>query len=258
MIFDTHAHYDDDQFDEDRHELLTGLHGNGVCGIANVGFNKASILRTHELADQYDFMYEVLGWHPDEVWEMEQEEETILDWYREQLNRPKVLAVGEIGLDYYWDKSPRDVQKKWLRKQLEVAREIGKPVVIHSREAAQDTMDVIKECGGPDFSMDIHCYSYSLEMAKEYLKMGYYLGIGGVVTFKNARKTKEVVEYMPLDRILLETDAPYLAPVPFRGKRNDSGKIRLVIEEIARIKGLEPELVEETCLANARTFYRLP
>lgn len=256
MIFDTHAHYDDDQFDEDRDELLTSLHRGGVGAIANVGYKKDSILRAHELADRYDFIYEVLGWHPDEVGEMEAEEDSILDWYEKQLDRPKVVAVGEIGLDYYWDKNPHEIQQKWFRRQLEVAGKRDLPVVIHSREAAQDTMDILKACAS-SMTVDIHCYSYSLEMAKEYLKMGYYLGIGGVVTFKNSRKTKEVVEYMPLDRILLETDCPYLAPVPFRGKRNDSGKIALVIEEIARIKGVDPGLVEEICLQNARTFYRL-
>ncbi len=254
MIFDTHAHYDEEQFDGDRDELLERLHREGIVNLVNVGYSKASIASTHALADRYDFIYEALGFHPDETWEMEQEEETILPWLREQLTRPKAVAVGEIGLDYYWDKTPREVQRKWFRRQLELARELNLPVVIHSREAAQDTMDILREMG-QGLTLDMHCYSYSLEMAKEYLNMGYYLGVGGVITFKNARKLKEVVEYMPLERILLETDCPYLAPVPFRGKRNDSGKIPLVIDAIAQIKGLEREQVEEVCLENAGRFY---
>lgn len=259
MIFDTHAHYDDEAFDADRDALLTDLHENqGICGIANVGFHKESIGRTHELADRYDFIYEVLGFHPDETREMEAESDTILDWLRNQLDRPKVLAVGEIGLDYYWDKTEREIQKKWFRAQLELAKERHLPVVIHSREAAADTLEILKEARIPAGDLDMHCYSYSPELARIYLDMGYYLGIGGVVTFKNAKKVKEVIAEAPLEQILLETDAPYLAPVPFRGKRNDSGKIPLVIRAIAELKGISCEEVEETCLANALRFYRLP
>ncbi len=256
MIFDTHAHYDDEQFDPDREELLTKLHSEGICGIANVGFNRASILSTHRLADQYDFVWEVLGFHPDETWEMEEDAERILPWLSEQLARPKVLAVGEIGLDYYWDKTDREIQKKWFRAQMDLAKQLHLPVVIHSREAAADTMELIREGGIPEGMLDMHCYSYSPEQAKEYLKMGYFLGIGGVSTFKNAKKLKEVLELAPLEQLLLETDCPYLAPVPFRGKRNDSGKIPLVIDAIAAIKGIEPERVEEVCLENTCRFYR--
>ena len=258
MIFDTHAHYDDEAFDPDRGELLTQLHRDGICGIANVGFNRRSIETTHQLADRYPFIHEVLGFHPDETWEMEQESETILPWLAEQLSRPKVIGLGEIGLDYYWDKTDREIQKKWFRAQLALAKERNLPVVIHSREAAQDTMEILQEAGIQPGNLDMHCYSYSLEQAKIYLDMGYFLGIGGVVTFKNARKLKEVVEYMPLSRILTETDCPYLAPVPYRGKRNDSGKLPQVIAAIAEIKGLAPEAVEEACLENAKRFYRLP
>ena len=255
MIFDTHAHYDDEQFDPDREELLTRLASEGICGIANVGYNRETIASTHRLAEKYDYIWEVLGFHPDETWEMEEDSERILPWLAEQLDRPKVLAVGEIGLDYYWDKTERPVQKKWFRAQMDLAKQLHLPVVIHSREAAADTMELIREGGIPEGMLDMHCYSYSPEQAKEYLKMGYYLGIGGVATFKNAKKLKEVIELAPLDRLLLETDCPYLAPVPFRGKRNDSGKIPRVIEAIAEIKKVAPEEVEAACLANTKQFY---
>ena len=258
MIFDTHAHYDDTAFDSDRDELLCSLHENGICGIANVGFHKESIGTTHALADRYDFIYEVLGFHPDETYEMEREERSILPWLTEQLKRPKVIGLGEIGLDYYWDKTDREIQKKWFRAQLALAKELDRPVVIHSREAAQDTMEILKEAGIGPGKLDMHCYSYSLEQAKVYLEMGYYLGIGGVSTFKNAKKLKEVIAVMPPERILLETDCPYLTPAPFRGKRNDSGKLPYVIRAIAEIKGMSPEEVEEICLENALRFYRLP
>ena len=256
-IFDTHAHYEDDQFDQDRDEVLESLHAAGVCGIANVGYNRKSIEGTHALADRHDFVYEVLGFHPDETWEMEQAGAEILPWLSEQLDRPKTVALGEIGLDYYWDKTDREIQKKWFRAQLALSKEKNLPVVIHSREAAQDTMDILKEAAIPPDMLDMHCYSYSQEQAKTYLDMGYYLGIGGVLTFKNARKLKEVVAMMPLSRILLETDCPYLAPVPFRGKRNDSGKLTLVLDAIAEIKGISPEEAADACLENAKRFYRL-
>ena len=256
-IFDTHAHYDDEAFDADREELLTGLHAAGIARIANVGFHKESIATTHALADRFGFVCEVLGFHPDETWQMEQEAETILPWLAEQLARPKVIGLGEIGLDYYWDKTDREIQKKWFRAQLALAKERNLPVVIHSREAAQDTLEILREAGIAPGGLDMHCYSYSLEHAKIYLDMGYYLGIGGVSTFKNAKKLKEVVAYMPLSRILLETDCPYLTPAPFRGKRNDSGKLPLVVNAIAGIKNIPPEEVEAACWENALRFYRM-
>ena len=257
-IFETHAHYDDEAFDPDRDEVLSALPAAGIVKVANVGYNRRSIAATHELADRYDFIYEVLGFHPDETWEMEEDKDRILPWLSEQLDRPKAIALGEIGLDYYWDKTDRDVQKKWFRAQLDLAKEKDLPVVIHSREAAQDTLDILKEARVASGQLELHCFSYSLELAKIYLDMGYYLGIGGVVTFKNAKKLKEVVEYMPADRILLETDCPYLTPAPFRGKRNDSRRIPLVISAIAELKHMEEEEVAEICLKNAGEFYRLP
>ena len=222
-----------------------------------MGYNRKSIEGTHALADRFDFVYEVLGFHPDETWEMEEAGEAILPWLSEQLDRPKAVALGEIGLDYYWDKTDREIQKKWFRAQLDLAKKKNLPVVIHSREAAQDTMDILKEAAIAPGMLDMHCYSYSPEQAAVYLEMGYYLGIGGVLTFKNARKLKEVVAMMPLSRILLETECPYLSPVPFRGKRNDSGKLPLVLSAIAEINGISPEEAAAACLENAERFYRL-
>lgn len=253
-IFDTHAHYDDEKFNEDREALLLSMAEQDVERIVNVSASLEEIQATLQLIDQYPFLYGAAGVHPDETKTLDEEN---FNQIREALKHQKMVAVGEIGLDYYWDATDRDVQKKWFIRQLELAKELDKPVIIHSREAAQDTLEIIKAAGGPDFNMVIHCFSYSVEMAREYLNMGYYLGIGGVVTYKNGRKLKEVVEYMPLDRILLETDAPYLSPVPFRGKRNSSEKIHYVAEEIARLKQVSKEEVLETTWKNACEFYHL-
>ena len=257
MIFDTHAHYDDEAFDADREALFASFREAGIAAIANIGYKKSSIEATHKLADAQDFIYEVLGFHPDETFEMEAEKDTILEWLFGELQREKVIGLGEIGLDYYWDKTEREIQKKWFMAQLDLAKELELPVVIHSREAAQDTFDIIKKAGIPEGMLVMHCYSYSPEMAREYLKMGYYLGIGGVVTFKNAKKLKETVAMAPRTQLLTETDCPYLTPVPFRGKRNDSGKIPLVLDEIARIKETDRDETEAVCYENALRFYRL-
>lgn len=254
MIFDTHAHYDDEKFDADREALLSSMEEQGIGRIINVSANLAEIEATLELVRKYPFIYGAVGVHPDDTRELNEDN---FDQIRRAAAQDKIVAIGEIGLDYYWDSSERDVQKHWFLRQLELARELAIPVIIHSREAAQDTLDLIREAGGPEFSMVMHCYSYSKELAKIYLDMGYYLGIGGVVTFKNSRKLKEVVEYMPMEQMLLETDSPYLAPVPFRGKRNSSEKLHLVVDEIARLKGISPEDVERITWENACRFYRM-
>jgi len=253
MIFDTHAHYDAKQFDGDRHELLMGMKSHGVGTIINISAETSSWERTIALTEEYPFIYGAIGVHPDEVGDLNEEN-------FEQMSRllagDKIVAVGEIGLDYYWDNQPHDIQKKWFIRQLALAEEYDLPVVIHSREAAADTFDIMKEyaAGIPAI---IHCFSYSREMAREYVKMGYYIGIGGVVTFKNARRLKEVVADTPLDHLLLETDCPYLAPVPGRGKRNDSVNLIYVAEEIARIKEVNVEEVINTTTVNAKMIYRL-
>lgn len=254
MIFDTHAHYDDAAFDTDRKELLSSLSAQGVGRVVNVSANLQEIQATLKLIDQYPFLYGAAGVHPDDAKELNEDN---FDQIRQALHHEKMVAIGEIGLDYYWDSTDRQTQKKWFLRQLDLARELDKPVIIHSREAAQDTLELIKQAGGPAFSMVIHCFSYSKEIAAEYLKMGYYLGIGGVVTYKNAKKLKEVVAEVPLERILLETDAPYLSPVPFRGKRNSSEKIQYVVKEIAALKGVSEEEVLEITWENACRFYRM-
>lgn len=253
MIFESHAHYDDEAFDIDRDELLKSMPQQGIGGIVNVSASMRGVKDTLKLAEQYPFIYSAVGIHPDEVGCLN--EETFL-WLREQCDQKKVVAIGEIGLDYYWDKESHEIQKYWFERQLELAREKGLPVIIHSREAAQDTMDIMK-AKAEGLQGVIHCFSYSPEMAKEYVKMGYYIGVGGVVTFKNARKLKETVEQIPLDRILLETDCPYLAPVPYRGKRNCSLYLTYVAEAIGEIKGITKEEVIEATDQNARTLYGL-
>lgn len=252
MIFDTHAHYDDEAFDEDRDEVLTSLRKRGVGTVVNVGASMEGSRRSVSLSEQYEFVYSAVGVHPDEVGELREED---MEWMREQLQKPKVVAVGEIGLDYYWDKEGHDLQKKWFLRQLELAKELKKPVIIHSREAAADTMELLKANYHGEMPMVMHCYSYSMEMAREYRKMGLYLGIGGVLTFKNAKKLKETVLESPMEYLLLETDCPYLAPVPNRGKRNDSGMLKYVVQELAALKGITPEEVIRITEENARRFY---
>ena len=253
MIFETHAHYDDEQFDLDREELLSSMPEQGVGTIVNVSATYESCRRVVDLVQKYPFMYAAVGIHPDEVGSLNEER---FQQMKELCKQEKVVAVGEIGLDYYWDNESHDVQKEWFVRQLDLARELNLPVLIHSREAAADTMEIMKE-HGQGLRGVIHCYSYSKEQAKEYVKMGYYIGVGGVVTFKNARKLKETVEEIPLTSIVLETDCPYLAPVPFRGKRNNSSYIKYVAEEIAEIKGISYEAVVEKKKKNARDLYNL-
>ena len=254
MIFDSHAHYDDSAFDEDREEVLSALESAGVGTVVNVGASLEGTRRTVELTRKYPFVYGAAGVHPDEVGELNEE---TFAWLREQCMQEKIVAVGETGLDYYWDRENHDVQKKWFIRQLALAKELSLPVIVHSREAAADTMEILKQEYSPQVPVVVHCYSYSPEMAREYVKMGYYLGIGGVVTFKNAKKLKEVVRETPLEQLLLETDCPYLAPVPFRGKRNDSRNLTYVVQALAAIKEVSPETVIQITEKNARYFYGL-
>ena len=253
MIFDSHAHYDDKQFDVDRDELLSSMGENNIRRIVNVGADIKSSERSVALAEQYDFVYAAIGVHPSEIGSLE---EADMQWLKETAAHEKVVAIGEIGLDYYWDKelTVQEQQRYWFRRQLELARETSLPVIIHSREAAADTMEIMKNCaqGIPGV---IHCFSYSKEQAAEYVKMGYYIGVGGVITFQNARKLKEAVAELPIERIVVETDCPYLAPVPNRGKRNFSQNLPYVIHAIAELKGMTPEDVEEITFRNAMELY---
>lgn len=253
MIFDTHAHYDDEAFDEDRQALLAQMVPAGVGGIVNVGASVRGVRASQQLSERHPFVWAAVGVHPDEVASLNEE---TLQWMYELCRKPKTVAVGEIGLDYYWDKESHELQKEWFIRQLQMAKETGLPVNIHSRDAAQDTFDIMKEHHAGTTGGIIHCFSSSAQMALEYVKLGYYIGIGGVVTFKNARVMKEVAAAVPLDHIVVETDCPYLAPAPNRGKRNSSLYLPLVIEEIARIKGVSAQEVEDATWENAHRVYR--
>lgn len=252
MIFESHAHYEDKKFDEDREELLESMTENGISYIVNVGSSLATTKATLELIETYDFMFGAVGVHPEESAELTEES---FAWLKSVTARDKVVAVGEIGLDYYWDEPAREIQKKWFERQIALAREVKLPMIVHSRDAAQDTLEILKAGNAQEVGGVIHCFSYGIEMAREYLDMGFYIGIGGVVTFKNAKKLKEVAEYVPLDRILLETDCPYMAPEPHRGKRNSSLYLPYVAEKIAQIKGVSTEEVCRTTLENAKKMY---
>lgn len=254
MIFESHAHYDDEAFDEDREQLLSSMQEHGIEYIVNVGASLKSTETTVALTWQYPFIYGAAGVHPSETTELNEEN---FKWLTAQCAEPKVVAVGEIGLDYYWDKEPEVQQKQryWFVRQLALAQEADLPVIIHSRDAAEDTMQIMKKAREDGIKGVIHCYSYSPEMAQEYVKMGYRIGVGGVVTFKNARKLVQTVEEIPLSAIVLETDCPYMAPEPHRGTRNDSRNIPYVIEKIAKIKGISAEEVEETTRENAFALF---
>lgn len=253
MIFETHAHYDDHKFDEDREAVLQKVIQSGVSPIINVGASIDSTKATIELAKSHDYIYAAVGVHPSDIEGLDEES---FMWLRAQTSYEKTVAIGEIGLDYYWDKEPevQKAQRYWFGRQLELAREVELPVIIHSRDAAEDTVKVMKEHNAQELSGVIHCYSYSKEMAKEFVKMGYFIGVGGVVTFKNAKKLVETVQEIPIESILLETDCPYMAPEPNRGTRNDSSNIPFIIEKIAEIKGISKEDVERITEENA---YRL-
>ncbi len=254
MIFDTHAHYDDEAFEGDREELLSGLQENGIEAAVNVSASMEGVERTLELIRKWPCLYGAVGVHPNETGELNEEKISRL---KEASREPKVVAVGEIGLDYYWDQPEREVQKRWFIRQLELAREVKLPVIIHSRDAAKDTLDIMKEQKAGEIGGVIHCFSYGTEMAREYLNMGFFIGIGGVLTFRNGKKLKEVAAFVPMDRIVLETDCPYLSPVPNRGKRNSSLNLPYVVAELARIREISEEEVIQITSQNARRLYRL-
>lgn len=261
-IFETHAHYDDEWYDEDRKELLSRLLDTEISFITNIGADIETSKNSVKLADEFERVLAVVGVHPDNIDCMEAlPEKEGIEILRNLAKHPKVVAIGEIGLDYFErepeekNKAVRDGQKYWFLEQLKLAKELNKPVVIHSRDAAEDTYNELKDFGYNKGV--IHCYSYSPEMAERFVKLGFYIGIGGVVTFKNAKKTKETVRRIGLEHIVLETDSPYLAPVPFRGKRNDSGNIKYIVEEIAGLLGISEEKIIETTFNNAVKLYEL-
>ena len=254
MIFETHAHYDDESFNDDREALIRSLPEKGIGRIINVGASIETTKTTLELAAKYDYIYAAVGVHPSDINGLNEE---TFAWLKEQASLSKTVAIGEIGLDYYWDKEPeiQAKQRYWFVRQLALAQQADLPVIIHSRDAAEDTMQIMEKAYEDGIKGVIHCYSYSPEMAQEYVKMGYFIGVGGVVTFKNARKLVQTVEEIPLSAIVLETDCPYMAPEPHRGTRNDSRNIPYVIEKIAKIKGISAEEVEETTRENAFALF---
>lgn len=251
MIFDTHAHYDDEAFIEDRDELLSSMEKNGIGAIVNACASVDGLEKTVALMEKYPFVYGAIGVHPDDA---SQIDEKVLKKIQMFSRHKKAVAIGEIGLDYYWHKEEEEhrIQKETFCAQMEIARQEKLPFMVHSREAAKDTLDIVKEfVKGGMYGGIIHCFSYSKEIAKEYLDMGLYLGIGGVITFQNAKKLKEAVKYAPLSQIVLETDAPYLAPVPYRGKRNSSLNLPYVADAIGQLKGISAQEVEKITWENA-------
>lgn len=252
-IFESHAHYDDEAFNEDRRELLKELPEKGIEYVVNVGASMESTKSSIALADEYDYIYAAVGVHPNETAPLTEE---FIQYMRDAaLHNKKVVAVGEIGLDYYWNEPEADIQKKWFVRQLDLALEVDKPVIIHSREAAKDTADILFSDQYRGLRGVIHCYSYSPEMAEQYLDAGYYLGVGGVVTYKNAKKLVETVQLAPLSRLLLETDSPYLTPVPNRGRRNSSLNLPYVVEKIAQLKNVSGEEIIAVTNENARRLF---
>ena len=254
MIFETHAHYDDAAFDEDRQQLLESMTEAGIDHIVNIGANMESSRTSLELAHKYDFIYAAVGVHPSDSEELDDDK---VEELRKLSRDPKCLAIGEIGLDYYWPEPDHELQKKWFRRQITLAKEEKLPVIIHSRDAAADTLTILKEENAAENGGVVHCFSYSAEVAKQCVDMGFYIGVGGVITFKNGRKLKETVEVLPLEKILLETDSPYLAPTPYRGKRNSSLNLPLVVEAIAQIKGVTTDEVIRITEENAKKMYRI-
>lgn len=258
MIFESHAHFDDEAFDEDRDELLSDIKSHGIETIVNVAASLSSVESTLKLSHLYPHVYAAIGVHPSETLELNDEN---LDLLRQRMKDERCVAVGEIGLDYHFlDEYPdpdKKTQKIWFEKQLQLARELDKPVIIHSRDAAADTLEIMKKSEYSSLKFDMHCYSYSKEMVKELNKLDCYYGIGGVITFKNAKKLVEALQEMPINRIMLETDCPYLAPTPHRGERNSSYYLPLVAQRIAELKGLSyDDIVSITC-ENAKCFFNM-
>ena len=255
MIFDTHAHYNDEAFQDDLDEILEQFSQAGIGWAVNVASDVESLREVAELARRYPFFYCSQGIHPSDCGDMT--EETLEEIRRGCREYDKVVAIGEIGLDYYWPEPDREVQRRWFREQIRLAQEESLPIIIHSRDAAQDTMDIVREMDAGKNGGVVHCYSYSLEMAREFIRLGFMIGIGGVVTFKNARRLKEVAAAIGLESIVLETDCPYMAPVPHRGTRNSSLYLPLVAQEIATLRNIPAGQVIEATQDNARRLYRL-
>jgi TatD DNase family protein len=254
MLFDSHAHLDGERFEGDREQVIAHAKENGVGLIMNPGADLQTSMDAIALAEKYDMIYAAVGTHPHDAKDMD---EITLELYRGLAGKPKVKAIGEIGLDFYYDNSPRDIQRQWFRRQIQLAKEVSLPIIIHDREANDEVMQILKEEKAFDVGVVMHCYSGSAELARQYVKLGAYISIAGPVTYNNARKTVEVVERIPLEHLFIETDSPYLTPVPHRGKRNDPSLVRFVAEKIAEIKKISFEEVAHQTTANAKKFFNI-
>ncbi|MEK3856802.1 TatD family hydrolase [Cytobacillus sp. FSL H8-0458] len=252
MFFDTHAHLNAEQYNEDLQEVIDRALSEGISNIVVVGFDRPTIEKAMALTEKYDFIYASVGWHPVDAIDMTEED---LLWIEELSSHPKVVALGEMGLDYYWDKSPKDIQQEVFRKQIRLAKKVKLPIVIHNRDATADIVEILKAEGAGEVGGIMHCFSGSPEIAQECVDMNFYISLGGPVTFKNAKKPKEVADVIPLEKLLIETDCPYLTPHPHRGKRNEPSYVKLVAEQIAEIKGLSTEEVAQATTENAKKLF---
>ncbi|MCY7693042.1 TatD family hydrolase [Bacillus altitudinis] len=254
MLFDTHAHLNAEQYNEDLEQVIERAKSEKVEKIVVVGFDRPTITRAMELIEAYDFIYAAIGWHPVDAIDMTDED---LAWIKELSQHEKVVAIGEMGLDYYWDKSPKDVQKEVFRRQIALAKEVNLPIIIHNRDATEDVVTILKEEGAAEVGGIMHCFTGSLEIAKACMEMNFYISFGGPVTFKNAKKPKEVVKDIPSDRLLIETDCPYLTPAPFRGKRNEPSYVKYIAEQIAELREISFEELAALTTENAKKVFRI-
>ncbi|MEC1623406.1 TatD family hydrolase [Bacillus mojavensis] len=254
MLFDTHAHLNAEQYNTDLEEVIERAKAEKVDRIVVVGFDRPTITRAMEMIEEYDFIYAAIGWHPVDAIDMTEED---LAWIKELSAHEKVVAIGEMGLDYHWDKSPKDVQKEVFRKQIALAKEVNLPIIIHNRDATEDVVTILKEEGADEVGGIMHCFTGSIEVARKCMKMNFYLSFGGPVTFKNAKKPKEVVKEIPNDRLLIETDCPFLTPTPFRGKRNEPSYVKYVAEQIAELRGTTFEEIASITTENAKRLFRI-
>lgn len=254
MLIDTHVHLNADHYDEDLDEVIERARDAGVTHFVVIGFDNKTIDRTMTLIDKYDDVYGVIGWHPVDAIDCKEED---LARIEELSQHPKIVGIGETGLDYHWDKSPKDVQKEIFIKQIEMAKRVNLPIVIHNREATGDVVDILEEYGAEEIGGIMHAFSGSPEIADRVLKMNFMISLGGPVTFKNAKQPKEVAKHVPLDKLLVETDAPFLTPHPYRGKRNEPAYVKLVAEQIAELREISYEEVAKATSKNAKTIYNI-
>ncbi|QHS23875.1 TatD family hydrolase [Virgibacillus sp. MSP4-1] len=254
MLFDTHVHLNVEQFEEDREEVMKRAKEAGVEYMVIVGFDRETIPKAIEIAEQNDTIYAAVGWHPVDAIDMTDED---LNWIEELSSHPKVVALGEMGLDYHWDKSPHDVQKEVFRKQISLAKKVDMPIIIHNREATEDIVEILEEENAKEIGGIMHCFNSTPELAQRCLDINFHISLGGIVTFKNAREPKEVAKMVPLDRLLIETDCPFLAPHPYRGKRNEPAYVKLVAEKIAELKALSYDEIATITTKNAKEFFRI-